>query len=375
MRIIVLSFLLLFPFGAKSDGTFLGGGQPAPEYDALFERSDGWTGADGAFTVALDATTTFWLFSDTWVGKIRDGKHIESTMINNSVARQIGRDPRSATVEFFYHIKDNKPASLIAPVDGKGWFWLFSGVLAGGRLNLFLMQTVKTSGDVFGFNYAATWLGCVENPASRPDEWKIVQTKIPWDRVSPNGNLQLGAASLKENGFIYIYGTDEEKRNGWLHRFMILARVPEDKIDDFSAWRFYRQGEWLNDFAQAERLCDSMGSEFSVSHQPFLKKYIALTTENGMSNRIQMRLAEHPWGPWSEPTTVFECPEVKWDSSYFTYAGKAHPMLSDPNELIITYVCNSFDFGKMTSDARIYHPRFVRLQFAGSNGLPEGNGK
>ena len=86
-------------------------------------------------------------------------------------------------------------------------------------------------------------------------------------------------------------------------------------------------------------------------------------TENGMSENILIRLADHPWGPWSDPATIYRCPEAGWDSSYFCYAAKGHPSLSKPNELIIAYVTNSFDFGKMVSDARIYRPRFLRLTF------------
>lgn len=375
MVFFALFFFLSFSFTAYSSETVQFSVQPLPEYDALFDRTDGWTGADGAFTVALDATTTLWLFSDTWVGKIRDGKHVESTMINNSVARQCGFDPRSAAVEFFYKTKEGKPASLIEPADGRGWFWLFAGTMTGKSLNLFLKQIVKTSDDVFGFRHAATWLGHVENPFDRPTDWKIAQTKIPWDRSDKNGNLEFGAAALKENGFVYIYGAKEEKREGWLHRFLILARAPEETLGDFSSWRFYRKSNWTDDFTQAERLCDKIGSEFSVSYQRERNKYLLLTTENGMSEKIQIRTADKPWGTWSDPVTVFTCPDGKGDSSYFTYAGKAHPMLSAPNELIFTYVCNSFDFGKMVSDSRIYHPRFARIRFDASSGLQNGNGK
>ena len=54
---------------------------PAPELDALFQRADGWIGADGAYSVALSPQRTLWLFSDTWVGKVRDGRRTDATIV------------------------------------------------------------------------------------------------------------------------------------------------------------------------------------------------------------------------------------------------------------------------------------------------------
>src|SRR5438105_2357005 len=51
-----------------------GEAKPAPELNALFEHTDGWTGADGAYSVALSPRRILWLYSDTWVGQVRDGK-------------------------------------------------------------------------------------------------------------------------------------------------------------------------------------------------------------------------------------------------------------------------------------------------------------
>ena len=65
-------------------------GKAAPEWDALFQRNSGWIGADGDYSIPLTQDTTLWLFSDTLVGKVKDGKRIETSMINNSIALQRG---------------------------------------------------------------------------------------------------------------------------------------------------------------------------------------------------------------------------------------------------------------------------------------------
>ena len=56
-------------------------------------------------------------------------------------------------------------------------------------------------------------------------------------------------------------------------------------------------------------------------------------------------------------------PEVEWSTNYFSYAGRSHIELSGSKDLIISYVYNSWDFWEMAADARIYRPRFIRIEF------------
>src|SRR5262245_40490953 len=43
-----------------------GQAQPDEKLNRLFERTSGWIGADGAFSVSLSDDRSLWLFSDTW---------------------------------------------------------------------------------------------------------------------------------------------------------------------------------------------------------------------------------------------------------------------------------------------------------------------
>ena len=84
-------------------------------------------------------------------------------------------------------------------------------------------------------------------------------------------------------------------------------------------------------------------------------------TEGGLSARILPRTAASPWGPWSAATVLYQCPEAGWDKRIFCYAAKAHPSLAAGDELVISYVANSFDFWQVAADARLYWPRFIRV--------------
>jgi hypothetical protein len=336
-----------------------------PQYDALFTKEKGWTGADGAYSVALSDTLTVWLYSDTWIGDIVDGRHKDATMINNSIALQSGKDPSTASVKFFWRTtKEGKPDAFIAPADGVGWFWISHGVTADGKLYLFLMQIVKTDEkSVFGFKQIGTSLAQIDNPHDDPLNWRLKQYKVPFGRYSDNGNLFFGSAVMKDGEFVYIYGCSENWKKGIGGRSMIVARVQPDRIADFENWRFWNGTDWVADANKAGGLFDGIATEYSVSFQPAMKKYVVIYTENGMSANIMMRVSDMPVGPWSEPSKVYECPEYNWHKTYFCYAAKGHPGLSSPDELIITYVCNSTDFWQMAKDACIYHPRFLRIKF------------
>jgi hypothetical protein len=110
-------------------------------------------------------------------------------------------------------------------------------------------------------------------------------------------------------------------------------------------------------------LFKGLASEYSISFQPAMKKYVAVYADEGMSANILMRVSDTPIGPWSKPYKVYKCPEYKWHKTYFCYAGKGYPELPGPDELIITYACNSTDLWQMAQDARIYHPRFLKIRF------------
>jgi hypothetical protein len=336
--------------------------ESAPQYNRLFQQTNGWIGADGDFTVALTNGLTLWLFSDTFIGEVRDGRRVHATMINNSAALQHGVDPANARVEFFHgKSPDGKPAALIKPADGKGWLWLFDGVMANGKLFLFLAQIERTDDkSVFGFRQIATWLGEVSNPFAPPTQWHVMQRKIPFAKFKAGENRSFGSALLVTNGFIYIFGTRERKETG---KRMILARAPEAALENFAAWQFRTRDGWSINEEAATDLCDGMASEFSVSWLPSLRRFILICTEKGLSEKIVVRTAIEPWGQWSAPTVVYRCPEVMWDKQIFCYAAKAHPMLSSAtNELIVTYAANSFEFVQIVNDARLYRPQFVRVK-------------
>jgi hypothetical protein len=145
---------------------------------------------------------------------------------------------------------------------------------------------------------------------------------------------------------------------------MVVARVPAASVADFAAWRYFRGGKWAEDYRDPSPLAGGIASEYSVT--TLGKRYLVVYTEQGLSPRIMGRMADRPWGPWSEPSVLYECPEMGRDRGVFCYGAKAHPSLSSAPNVVVSYVVNSFDFWQVARDARLYWPRFVRLTLADS---------
>jgi hypothetical protein len=334
-----------------------------PAWDAKFRRADGWVGGDGAYSVVISPTRTVWLFSDTWVGSVRGGRRTDVAMVNNTLGVQDGRGDDAKLTFAIRRGAGGKPESLLTPSDGHGWFWPLAGAHHDGKLYLFLAQMEKVDGPAaFGFKQVGQWLGVVENPADDPTAWKLAQHKLPWAEFTKDRKLAFGSATLAVGDQLYVYGYEERPRKGWFpNRQLVLARVPAGKVADLAAWRFLTADGWKAEPKSLKPLADGLAVEFSVSHLPGLKRYAAVYTELGMSDRVVGRFAEAPEGPWSEPVLLYRCPEMKRDKRVFSYAGKAHPHLATGNELVVSYCVNAFELATVINDATLYWPTFVRV--------------
>ncbi|HEX3801115.1 MAG TPA: DUF5005 domain-containing protein [Verrucomicrobiae bacterium] len=341
--------------------------EPAQDYNRLFYQESDWVGGDVAASVPLRDGNVLWLFGDSWIGSICEGRRSgESKMVHNTIAIQEGLNPETARVNFFHGLHGYLPAAFIETADHVGYFWLtHGGIQTDDGLYLFASRIINRPGDnsVWGFKASGMTMAKITNVSAQPSEWRIEQIKIPWAEYDKGGSEKVfGMPMVRADGFIYIYGLEFDRKAH--NRYLLVGRVKEGSLENFSAWEFYADGKWQSDFHQASRLADHLGAELSVSYLPRFKRYVLVYTENGLSEKIMLRSAVSPVGPWSEPTVIYRTPETGWDKTYFCYAAKAHPELSRADdELIVSYVCNSSDFGKMVNDARIYFPKFVRVKF------------
>ncbi len=303
--------------------------EPLPEWDARFSRTDGWTGGDGAFSVDL-GDRILWLFGDTWIGPVIDGAHHGARIVRNTIAIQ-----RGDTLEFIER-------EFFAPRGSTGWMWPLSGFRAGGKLHILLSRMDRAGrDDIWDFRFTGTCLATIDNPGAHPDAWNIRHVDLPggpW-----------GAAALVAGDTAYIYGTHDD--TGRQDRAWRVAKVPLARVEEVGAWTF-----------GTTDLFWGAAPEGSVSTHD--GELIAIYSDRGMSDRILMRTAPAPEGPWSEPRLVYRCPEAAWDPDNFCYAAKGHPEISPDEALVVSYCVNCSDFWKMARNAGIYRPRFVSIPLA-----------
>lgn len=339
-----------------------------PQLDRLFERTNGWTGGDGCYSVALADHRLLWLFGDSWVGRVYDGRRTNAVLVNNALALQTGRAGLS-----FDRVKprfswgrtaDGKPAAFFRPPDGRGWFWPLHGIETPRGLYLFLLQIERTddSETAFAFRPAGCWLARITNPRAAPEAWRVVWRRFPWSQFTPARNLFFGSSVLCDGDQLYVYGVDEAPAQPGCPKELVVGRVPLAAIDRFDAWRFWADGRWHRDFRLASPILPGVATEFSVTRLPGERPFALVTTEAGLTGGVRLARSAAPQGPWSTLEPLFmPDPKERRGGKAFAYAAKAHPALAaKADELVISYVVNAFNLFDVVRDARLYWPRFIR---------------
>jgi hypothetical protein len=357
-------------------------------WDRVFHRTTGWTGGDAMYSVDLGRDRVLWLFADTWVGRVEKGGHAPgSRLVNNTIALH-ARDrthqpPTPDAVNFHWgpDSSDGHPTAFFRPDDASTWFWVADGVVAlpdtpkeSLILFLWLMRRANNPG-VFDFQIAGGTLATVARFREDPSRWVTHLHPLPHadPSVEPRTDWTWGCDinRIIENGteFLFVHGVRQREHR----KDMVLARVPSDHLLEWSRWEFRTKEGWSSDRSTACSLHSTIASEYSVSriHGGQNRDWALIYSHPFLGPDIFMQFGPSLDGPWGPRRKVFTVPEVKDLPKTFTYAAKAHPELSRPGELLVSYVVNSFDFGSMVSNADIYRPRFIRVKLA-SHGSTTG---
>jgi hypothetical protein len=362
-------------------------------WDALFTRSEGWTGGDVAGTIDLKDGRVLWVFGDTWYGKVENEKHVPgSHMVNNTAAIQIlSKDSPEKPPEALQFIvgpaTDQKTESawVVPPpaaTDSKDkvWYWTTGGgitVLHSGRpaLYVFLFRVQKTSGGdgVWDFRIVGTTMAVFDDIRLPVAEWRARLIDIPHSidaRGEPGPTdrkwLAWGMAAVSvpavDGDEVMIYGVQRESK--WRDD-LLLAKVRPDEIEKFDKWRFYSGSDrWSEQLPDAKPVAENVVKELSVERTGDGSKYLMIHSEPVLGPGIFLRQADRPEGPWSKPRLVHRVVDKDKDRRFFAYAAKGHVLLSTPDELFVTYVVNSHEFNLMFQDASIYRPRCLRVKLA-----------
>lgn len=358
---------------------------PADDWTALFDRSGttGWLGADGIYSVAVngvdglssadESTKTLFFFSDTILGQAGKFGNINRYfgMSNHSSALLTGQVPDPDQIEFFYGQKGNLSTS--------------------GNLNLFeqnqwLFDCFVTGGSVYAFAFSQQdWkpaqIDLIRIPLNEdgtPDYAGYKRTR----RVSKllkkltDFDYAYGMAVLcntesagvpAPDGYIYIYGY-RDNFAAFSQKDLIVSRIHEMDFPDFNKLQYWDGKDWVDEIQSSALILERVSCEVSVTPitvGPYKGKYMAVYTQDVQSNRIMYAIGDSPVGPFDTPVQAYTVPETGdratgGAGTLYTYNAKAHPHLSSPGKLLISYNVNvnGIDHATHTAD---YRPRFIEL--------------
>lgn len=333
------------------------------EADGLFQQDPRWLGADGALSISLSDGRILWLYGDTFLATSDANVRAESEMVRNTVAIQIGSDPRTADMTFYWRESGaGLPASFF-PERGNIWYWPGHGIrLSEGPLVVFLYAIQARPGQGLGFASTGYALAIVDSPDTPPEKWKprvfdaapAAFDAIPATAVVDDGD-HIVAVAIRQVG----------THAGALVRYQ-TASLAQGDVSSAEWWggdaRGWVPASMLGDDGPEYVLPDA-GSECSLHWDERTSSFIHVASYGFGASTIGVRTAPALTGPWSDPVMIYRPPES--DSVRpFVYAARAHPALSgpEPTDMVLTYATNSPEFNDLLSEngmRSLYWPRFV----------------
>jgi hypothetical protein len=357
--------------------------EEAPEWSVLLKRNTGWFGGDGIYTIPLNGVEgkqskpngkTLFIFSDSMIGEIRDNTMMPGfKMIHNSVAILNGNQPDEKQMKFYWdNDKKGEAESLFIPAtpktEGSDYYWLGDGFVnqANNATYIFGYRVRNVSTGAFGFREVGNTLIKIA-PGDNPPYTTIKQMDTPLyltDGKNDIGSFGAGiyvntkaAGAPKPDGYIYVYGVTGMAKN------LLVARVLPADFENFKKWKFWNGTAWLSDMSKATEVTTGVSNELSLSVLPD-GRYALVFQQGGMSTTVGMRIGASPVGPFGPVIKLWDCKPDLTEKTFVVYNAKAHPTLSKPGELLISYNINSVEFIKdLKVHPNLYRPRFIRVKF------------
>jgi Domain of unknown function (DUF4185) len=343
-----------------------------PQIDpGFFPYVGGWIGADAAYSIPLDKSSTIWLFGDTFVGKQRES----GTMIRNSIAiRQCGNS-NCRTTYWWSGMGRGHPSSFFKTPE-TDYYWPLDGFVHAQKLYIFLEQMrALPEGGAFGFDYGQIVLATVSNPRAKPNAWQVSYQTISMGNLVVPGIAAVIPTNQPNTKYVSVFTLFRPSK---AKQFCGLLRIPLSDLANAGVsanWQYLAAGSrWLSwrrstSPPDALPLLEGNIAEMSVAFRSATAQWIAVYPTPGFfSNTASYSVSSHLTGPWTVSSPLFNYPEMqKVDARYtphvFCYAAKEHPELETAREMAVSYACNSTEEGEVLKDRRLYHPILVRRPF------------
>ncbi|MGW8380228.1 DUF4185 domain-containing protein [Streptomyces sp. ODS28] len=363
-------------------------------------RLDDWTGGDGTRSVRLPDGRTLWMSADTFLDQVHGGR----TRNGNPVwVRNAGlvMSPQGRIERTLLGSAGGRPSALFpgsATADGREiWHWPVQAVVeprAPGSsekvVRVLLWQREAGSGPwVFGVP-RATEVATLSLPDLRVESVRTVHSAT--DQPKLEHRVLYGTSAVTHDGWTYVYGADEGSVRGQASRAH-LARVPEGRLSEPGAWRFWagrHHGGWQRDPDRSRPILVGGTSQrgatgtYSVVRDAGTGSWLLLTMDAGGPHGQGMSDVASYWscgptGPWHGPSRVAKPPLPKGgqQAGAVPYNPQGHGEFgtgavgatgaggSGGDSLLMSYDVNVLDdTSAIHRDVSLYRPRFLRLRLA-----------
>jgi hypothetical protein len=329
-------------------------------------------GSDAIYSIPLTEERILWLFGDTLIGKMVDGRRDEKyEFIRNTVGIQDISSGIPGEVEFYWGANDDKSVDLFPSTVNTHYvseikfhfIWPCMGVVLDNELFLYGYRMEIGKGE---FNIPTTLLR-IPNPLDPPGEW--IQNSADLGL----GNLHQGfhSALFVKEPYVYFLGYDDKSVNPLVRRAVLARAKTKDLLEGGlgDKYEFLAKGkngpEWGHELENFESLFFPGNTESGIQFIPEFGLYVTFTYDPGTPD-IFMTVAPELAGPWSTPVSIYKVPEHNVSFPIMSYAVRPHPEFSTkPGELLISYATNTKGGMKKLftkEGVGIYAPRFIRVQ-------------
>lgn len=369
--------------------------EPARDWTEVFSSYEGWTGSDGIFIVGLDgkekkstgrgrlSAKCLATFGDTFIGGVNPvtGSRKVAQFVNNSLCYLDGVVPESLSARFVWGKNGDKTASNLIRCDSDKYsYWLQDCIVTGGKFYAFTDNVVSDPDNPDlpeGFRFHLCGVDMVIFDVKNGELDYSSQRNIPTPLFTRGKkDLMFGCAVFADteeagmdspDGYVYVYGIMDIAPGV---RNLVVSRVRPESIADFGKYEFFDGNGWSKDIFDCAPIADDLSSEMSVMPVDFGKdkgRYAFIYSAGGVSDYVMKRVADHPWGPFNEPETIYSMHSIDDLSpdglkKVYQYNAKAHFNIAAKNEMLISYNVNCMDYESHLKNGNVYRPRFLRYK-------------
>ncbi|MCB5905984.1 DUF4185 domain-containing protein [Streptomyces pinistramenti] len=355
-------------------------------------HADAWTGGDGTHSLRLPDGRTLWFFSDTYLDRVHPPPNPQGEPYSWRTADHGGtpylRHNSVVVMDRSGHIERTLTGGGAAPgpffPDPRGgWRWPVDARVeprtpgsADKVVRVLLWNRAPGTGPwVFG-QPRGTEVATLSLPGLRLEG--ITETVGQTSVADPARRVLYGTAAVRDGGWTYVFGGDDPPSAPGSSAY--LARVPDGRLADRAAWRFWDGAGWARGPGSAAPVLRDggrrgVGSSFTVVRDGAAWVLVTMDTGGtgaaGLSD-ITSYWACSPHGPWHGPNGRIAPPRPPGaDPRYTTvYNPQAHPEFTASGRLLLSYDVNWLGPPGVASDSRLngnvglYRPRFLRVRLA-----------